>query len=106
MTSSSVAVCARVVSLETPGKTTRVLIRICNLLVQTIKIPPHSSLFMLNVEVVDSWQPKPPKTSVVAEDVVISSLENLDIKINHDSLTPDQLQRTRQVLKNLERQEG
>lgn len=89
MHSSSLLVSPRVVSLESPGKTTRVSIRICNLSAKMIKIPPRPSLCMLNeVKVFDSWQPKPSKTFVGGEDA-INSLEDLAIKINYESLTSE-----------------
>lgn len=99
--SCGLTVCPRVVSLDSPGKTTRVPVRICNMSAQAIRIPPRSSLCLLNeVQVVDSWQPEPSKPSVAGESTRCKSLEDMGVKINTNSLTPDQLQRAREVIGN------
>ncbi|KAL5007068.1 hypothetical protein ScPMuIL_015874, partial [Solemya velum] len=82
-------------------KTTRVPVRICNMSAQAIRIPPRSSLCLLNeVQVVDSWHPEPSKPSVAGESTRCKSLEDMGVKINTNSLTPDQLQRAREVIGN------
>lgn len=41
MPSNGLSVWPRIVSIDSPGKTTRVPVRICNLSAHAIKIPPH-----------------------------------------------------------------
>lgn len=101
MPSASLMVCPRVISLSTPGTTIRVPVRICNLSAHTVRIPPHSLLCSLNkVEVVDHWNPQPTDEKQSATDDPDNSNTDLGWKINTESLTPEQLQRAKQVLGN------
>ncbi|MCG7876441.1 MAG: pol polyprotein, partial [Candidatus Thiodiazotropha endolucinida] len=93
--SGDLTICPRVVSLKSPGTTVRVPVRVCNLSAHFIEIPPKSLLCSLNqVSVVDSWTPdlsqkQEPKST---------STENLNVQIDEDNLTPDQLIEAKAVL--------
>ena len=93
--SGDLTICPRVVSLKSPGTTVRVPVRVCNLSAHVIEIPPRSLLCSLSeVTVVDSWTPDLQQK----QDVKPSASEHLDVKIDEDNLTTDQLTQVKSVL--------
>lgn len=73
----------------------RVPVRVCNLSSHPVKILPNSVVCVLNVKVVDSWNPEPPQTMEVSRTTI---LVDLGVSINSENLTPEQLHHARQML--------
>ena len=93
--SGDLTICPRVVSLKSPGTTVRVPVRVCNLSAHVIEIPPRSLLCSLNqVSVVDTWTPDLSQTQESKSTVT----KDLDVQIDKDNLTPDQLSKAKSVL--------
>ena len=93
--SGDLTICPRVVSLKSPGTTVRVPVRVCNLSAHAIEIPSRSLLCSLNeVSVVDSWTPDLSQK----QETKSSTSEDLDVQIDEDYLTPDQISRAKSVL--------
>ena len=94
--SADLTICPRVVSLKSSGSTVRVPVRVCNLSARTIEIPPRSLLCSLNsVDVVDSWT---PGSSQKKQEPTSYSLTDLGVEIDPDNLTPDQINKAKDVL--------
>ena len=75
----------------------RVLVRVCNLSIRVIEIPPKSLLCSLSsVKFFYSWSLDSSQKK--AESTSISSLEDLGVKIDTSNLTPSQISRVREVL--------
>lgn len=93
--SGDLSICPRDDSLKYLGTTVRVPVRVCNLSSHFIEIPPKSLLCSLNqVSVVDSWTPDLSQK----QELKSSSIEDLDVQIEKDNLTPDQLTKAKSVL--------
>ena len=94
--SADLTICPRVVSLKSSGSTVRVPVRVCNLSARAIEIPPRSLLCSLNsVDVVDSWT---PDSSQKKQEPTSYSLTDLGVEIDPDNLTPDQINKAKDVL--------
>ena len=96
--SGNLNICPRVVSLKSQGNTVRVPVRVFNLSACVVNIPPKSLLCTLNsVKVLDSWTPDPSKKSEKEPHENID-LEQLEVPVDTDDLSPDQVLKIKQVL--------
>lgn len=94
--SGDLTICPRVVSLKTPGTTSRIPVRVCNLSARTIEIPPRSLLCSLSkVSVVDSWT---PDLSQKQEEKSTKMPEKLDVQIDENNLTSEELSKAKSLL--------
>ncbi|MCG8078832.1 MAG: hypothetical protein JAY75_21660, partial [Candidatus Thiodiazotropha taylori] len=94
--SGSLTICPRLVSLKGQHTTVRVPVRVCNLSARTIEIPPKSILCSLTkVNVVDSWTPDPSRKQ---EHESYDSPSNLNVQIDTNNLSEDELVEAKQLL--------
>ena len=88
--SGNITICPRVVSLKSSSNVVRIPVRVCNLFALPVHIPPRSLLCSLtSVSIVDSWTPDLSHKQESKSNV--SSLEDLDVQIDTDNLTPEDL---------------
>ena len=77
------------------GTTVKVPVRVCNISAHTIEIPPRSLICSLtDVNVVDTWT---PDLSQKQDSQSMSSID-LDVQIDGDNLTPEQLDKAKSVI--------
>lgn len=93
--SGSLVVCPRVVPLTRGKHTVTVPVRVCNLSANTVHIPPKSLLCSIHgVNVVDAWTPESSQSGKKSK----VPIEDLNIQIAEDNLTPEQVSKVRLFL--------
>ena len=93
--SGDLTICPRVIDLKGSRTTVKVPVSVCNVSTRVIEIPPKSLLCSLtDVSIVDTWTPdlsqkQEPKSK---------PSEQLDVTIDEDNLTPDQVSEARSLI--------
>ena len=91
--SGDLTICPRVIAVN--STTVKVPVRVCNISAHTIEIPPRSLICSLtDVNVVDTWT---PDLSQKQDSQSMSSID-LDVQIDGDNLTPEQLDKAKSVI--------
>ena len=97
--SGDLTICPRVVDLKSSSSTVRIPVRVCNLSVRAIEIPPKFLVcFLSSVKIVDFWTLDSSKKK--EQKSTNLNLEELGVKIVSENLTPNQADLAKKVLGN------
>ncbi|XP_062577691.1 uncharacterized protein LOC134239537 [Saccostrea cucullata] len=97
--SGDLVICPRVIPLTQGKHTVTIPVRVCNLSVKSVQIPPKSllcSIHGVKVLVVDFWSPESQNPGKKPR----KSLEDLNLQITEENLTPDQVSVAKEFLGN------